>query len=521
MNAHVISSERGHAAVTVLIPMFCFKFSSRRRLRILSLRLAVFSLGATVFFYVKSLVLPTDRPIVVLNSLDAVMSNVISDYLRSNALPGTTSKRANVDDNNLVRILAIQDSLKCFTEGTWDFERNQRSYRFGRLNRSAIPRYLLTPSCSRPIVNFAAELCTFISAKNVLLIGPETTFYLHSLWLHALEGLQNRQYRCHGIEFCTFHHICQHNLKRDEVISVDNGDGRFQRAPKQQDLISSGTSLLRYVLSTSLHTSSDPKDLAYTRPVVDPATGVRVRNNYWKAHAKKADVIIMNRGPLPAPAWTYNDGDFGGNWSFVDQLYLNRSTIYLNENKSFATRVINAALHATLVSFLPSTIHSLSVFRKDTILRQKLLIWHGSWYLQPQCPIKHILSKHSLPMGDLLYPFLSHTSSAIDPWSLYYNAQGQIYLSSEVMHPDFVMAVYMQNRLMRDILPHFGIVFFPQATISHPPAEIYILGRGEIASHNKQTRAKDCLTYPFSTSGADAMETIFLGGLVRLAEQTT
>jgi hypothetical protein len=76
----------------------------------------------------------------------------------------------------------------------------------------------------------------------------------------------------------------------------------------------------------------------------------------------------------------------------------------------------------------------------------------------------------------------------------------------------------MQNRLMRDLLPHFGIIFFPQAIIFPPPAESQILSG---VSHIKQSYAKDCLTYPFSSPGAKAMETIFLGGLVRLAEQTT
>jgi hypothetical protein len=419
------------------MPMFKF-WLSRRRLRFLFVRLAVLSLGGTVFFCALSLMLrlgffPSDRPIVVHNSVEAVLSNVISDYLlRSNTLAGRSAQLSNLDHNTPIRIHAIQDSLKCFTEGTWDFEPNQRSYRFERLNRSTMPRYLLSPSCSHRIADSVAELCTFLSAKNVLLVGPETTFYLHSLWLHALEELESRRFRCLGLEFCTFHHICQHQSDRNGAFTTNNVNERFQRPPRQHDLISSGTSLLRYVLSTSLHTSNDPKDAAYTRPVVDPATGIRVRNNYWKAQARKADVIILNRGPLPAPAWTYIAGDPEGNWSFVDQLYLNKSTIYLNENKSFATRVINAALHATLVSFLPSAIRSLSTFREDPILRQKILIWHGSWYLQPLCPVKPTLSKHNLLKGDLSYPFSPQTSSTSDAWSLYYNAQGRTYLSGMV-----------------------------------------------------------------------------------------
>ena len=409
-------------------------------------RLAMLSLGATVFLCALSLILrirlsesPSLRS---QNSLvEAVLTNVISDYLPSNT----------VDDDTLARILAIQDSLKCFTEGTWhsESELNQKSYRFARLNRSTVSRYLLSPSCSssRSIANSAAELCTLLSARSVLLVGPETTFYLHSLWLNALEELENRPYRCLGLEFCSFHHICQYQSDRSGAFTTDNG--RFQRPPNHQDLISSGTSLLRYVLSTSLHTSNNPNDAAYMRPVVDPATGVRVRNNYWKAHAKKADVIILNRGPLPAPAWSYVAGDLAGNWSFVDQLYLNKSTIYLDENKSFANRIINAALHVTLVSFLPSTIHALSALQEDPVLRRKILIWHGSWYLQPLCTVKHRLFKYNQFLEDLSYPLSPHASFVTDPWSLYYDAQGGMYLFVVVMYSNFVTSLHAKSSYER------------------------------------------------------------------------
>jgi hypothetical protein len=79
----------------------------------------------------------------------------------------------------------------------------------------------------------------------------------------------------------------------------------------------------------------------------------------------------------------------------------------------------------------------------------------------------------------------------------------------------------MQNRLMKDILPHFGVIFFPQATLFYPPAEVLVPSGGrDNPSRNKQSGAKDCLTYSLSRSSVKAMETIFLGGLVRLAEQT-
>ena len=380
------------------------------------LRLVMFSLATICTFIL--LPFKSQRPISVVNALDDVLTNVISDYLHR--FPET------FENIPLTRILAIQDSLTCFTEGRWDFRLDQGSHRSGRLGRSKMAHYLLNPSChsSHRIANLAVELCDLLSAKNVLLVGPEITFHLHSIWLRALEELENQPYYCLGLDFCTFHHICLIKSAMNETSTVDSGYTRFHKPPSKQELISSGTSLLRYVHSTSLHTSNDPKDIAYIWPVVDQTTGVRVRNNYWRAHARKADVIILNRGPLPAPAWTYTDSDLAGNWSFVDQLCLNKSTTYLSEKNSFASRIINAALHATLVSFLPSTIRSLSAVRQDTINTERILIWHGSWYLQPVHPVEH---KHSLLIRDLSYPF-SPQVSAIDPWSLYYNAQGQIFI---------------------------------------------------------------------------------------------
>jgi hypothetical protein len=494
----------------------------------LPIRLALLSFGAAVIFYTLSSrlcprVSPSDRSNVLLKSLEAVLNDVVSDFRRSenaSTAESSSSERSEVDDNDLTynRILAIQDSVKCFTEGTWSLELDQESSRSDGLNHSVMPKYLPNPSCySRRIDNPAAELCTLLAAKNILLAGPETTFYLHSLWLHSLEEYESRLFHCSGLELCTFHHICEGQLDKNSTFMFDNGHGRLQRPPSYQDLISSNSSLLRYVLSTSLHISDNPKDAAYIQPVVDQATGIRVRNNYWEGHAKKADVIILNRGPLPAPTWTYNDLDSGGNWSFAGDLYLDKSTIYLNESNTFATRVINAALHSTLVSFFPSTIRSLSILRANPTLRHKILVWHGSWYLQPLCPVDYKLSKHnSLLMGEFSYPFLPH-ASVIDPWSLYYNAQGRTYSSLAWIYTLIpLMAVYMQNRLMRDILPHFGIVFLP---LSHP-AKPRSISRGKVDTYHERSPAKDCLTYPFYTTGAKAMETIFLGSLIRLAQQT-
>ncbi|KAG7449762.1 uncharacterized protein BT62DRAFT_928496 [Guyanagaster necrorhizus] len=59
-------------------------------------------------------------------------------------------------------------------------------------------------------------------------------------------------------------------------------------------------------------------------PYIGPLTGVRIHDTFWLCQARKADVILMNRGPIPAPAWTY-DGTLRGNWSYIDCLHLNGS----------------------------------------------------------------------------------------------------------------------------------------------------------------------------------------------------
>ena len=46
-------------------------------------------------------------------------------------------------------------------------------------------------------------------------------------------------------------------------------------------------------------------------PSVDPRTGARVIDSRWVRYAasSKADIHVLYRGPVPAPAWRYNKND--------------------------------------------------------------------------------------------------------------------------------------------------------------------------------------------------------------------
>lgn len=314
-------------------------------------------------------------------------------------------------------ILAINDlqySLACYVHSGRSFSSSPLC--------SPAPRKSSSP---------ALTLCSKLRTKKILLVGPESTFHLHSLWLHSLSQLFNTSSKCLGPEFCTFHHVCL-----DQAIEASLSNTRVKKFPSSRDLLTYGSSILRFILSTTLYASNNPRDLVYTTPIIDSQTGVRTKNSFWMNQARKTDILVLNRGPVPAPAWTYSfDLDpLAGNWSFVDDLYSNTSTRYFGLDKNGerldlsrtyyhryrrAIRIINAALHATLTIFLPGIMDTLTAIQKN----DAIIVWHGTWYLNPICtnygsPKGFSIEPQILPLYD------DDSSITVDPWTLYYNAQG-------------------------------------------------------------------------------------------------
>ena len=317
---------------------------------------------------------------------------------------------------DLTTLLARQTSLSCSLRGgKWYLRSNQPVFspRQDCFSTPRIPAKLST------------HICTLLAGKRILFVGPETTYYLHSLWLNSLQRYEGRLHDCLGQAYCVFHHICRSPVNGSEE-DLDIFVGRKKKTPSSLMLSSTKSSLLQYALSTTLHASDDQHDPAYTLPVIDPRTGVRSHNNYWLRRARKADVTVMNRGPLPAPAWSYDSKHRSGNWSFVDDLWYNHNLSYLDAEivaDSFENRLINAALYATISWFLPSVIQSLRVMGKDSGIQRSLLVWHGSWFLQPSC------TKTGQPEGvssSRGFWEVNDTNALIDPWSFYHNAQGRV-----------------------------------------------------------------------------------------------
>ncbi|KAG6879167.1 hypothetical protein C0992_004700 [Termitomyces sp. T32_za158] len=238
----------------------------------------------------------------------------------------------------------------------------------------------------------AASLCTALVGRQVLFIGAESTYYLHTLWLDALRTHTNtnRSLVCSGPQFCTFHHVCGN--------ATPTYKGRAVQFPNRDELLATNSCIIRYVRSSTLHAAYDAKDRAYTQPIVDDSTGVRVHNAYWLRHARNADVIVMNHAPLPAPVSTYERG----NWTFTN------TPVYVD------APVVNAAVHATLTRFLPSTVRALHVLAGLNSKKRPAVVWHGSWLMDAGCPDRN--KKRGIV--DWL-----NGRVVRDPWTLYYNAQ--------------------------------------------------------------------------------------------------
>ena len=83
---------------------------------------------------------------------------------------------------------------------------------------------------------------------------------------------------------------------------------------------------------------------------------------------------------------------------------------------------------------------------------------------------------------------------------------------------DSKLTVYMHNKLLPDLLPHFGIVYLP---LSFPlaPANMSYKGGREDRKGIFEEERKECIRYPFQEPEGKALETAFLGGLVKLLEQ--
>jgi len=346
------------------------------------------------------------------------------------------------------------------------------------------------------------EICQLLAGKRVLLVGPETTHFLHTLWLDVVEGRRNRTHTCPGREYCTFHHICRDPPIRPEDSDTYDRTERKKKIPSDNFLRATRSALLQYTYSTTLYAGSNKSNTLYQFPLVDLETGVQQLSQYWLRRARKADVIILSRTPIPAPVSTYTLGP-SGNWTFASALCSQQkrfSTNYCRLSLPYALAI--AALDMTLRNFLPSVMETIGKLATDTLYQGSLHIWHGNWIIQPSCAVERLsMDTQLLPdfwsCADLVDP------CQIDPWAYLYNVQGT--METSFMHIySSCHPVYLQDRILPRILPYYGIIYLP---LSFP-----ILGQGfELKEHRERSKyVKDCTREPWPSFPEELVQTFLI-----------
>ncbi|TRM69195.1 hypothetical protein BD626DRAFT_446949 [Schizophyllum amplum] len=447
----------------------------RRRYYVLALSLGLYLLLRSPRQDIANLTIVDTRRID--HILDSKLSGILHDLRTENG-------QYLVDESVQHNIQAKQDALHCFvSRGTWATNTQDSDSRptfhpeWTCLNTSASSENISAPPPDTALPHhIARSLCTSLSTRKVLLVGPEATHHLHTLWLDAID----EDHTCLGPEFCTFHHICLPPHMRN---ATSRAEPRFKKLPGDQDLVSLGSALLRFSLSSALFVAADPR--AYSEVRVDRATGVRARDSNWFELARRSHVVVLHRGPLPAPAPTYNVSDEPGaldrwelSWADVLRHGGDSRTDYYTGPDGRLSRVdglVNAALDATLDTVLPEIIETLLLVRKDDVVSKNALMWHGAWYKQPRCASQNRVSDANV------------FDSSLDPWSLYHNLQ-----------------VYMQNRLLPVILPLFEVPFVPMVV----PTAV-----GDFLSVPQSHLRSDCVRYPLDSPGGEALQRSFMTSL--------
>ena len=356
--------------------------------------------------------------------------------------------------------------------------RTRRPHTYRYLNGSGANAHRPASTYPHPGLDALREqLCQILRGRSIFLVGPHETLYqLHSFLLAVLRPDDTIPARasCPASpslsSSCPSHPLCHPIIKSrppsplSSGASSDSGSafgfafgpgsdaGYEALTPDISSTNSSGSgsnsSLLRFLHSGNLNPQGDVR---LSVPSVDPRTGVRVIDSRWVRHAasSKASILVLNRGPLPAPAWSYHDESSARNLTWLTTLraleqehaeplsdlfadVLSRLDHRHHHESDTKELVISAALHSTISTFLPSLLSTLSRLHEHAGHRailggKKPVLWYGSWFLPVSCAPESLSIFSSSAESDplrLLVRLLAQAEAMDNPWSAYHNAQG-------------------------------------------------------------------------------------------------
>ncbi|GAA5839970.1 hypothetical protein JCM9279_005224 [Rhodotorula babjevae] len=269
----------------------------------------------------------------------------------------------------------------------------------------ALPRAPSTSSTASP--SSRTRFCTLLAHKSFLLVGDSTQYSLHDL---VLDYAATAPQSCYGDLYCKEHLLCADVLaaarqgrerdvesaKGDERVFGDvplppgmtlvRGDGRVAhlerraaaagghgsspKAPKSRYSSAATGTLLRYRRSDGLRPSTQHTAPTYRHP----ATGVREVNQPWLADARRSDVVVLTKPPLPLPLRTA-DTSF---WTALD-------AAAAQGRAARAEKLVELAGEWTRETWVPELVDALKAVRSPPSSGEQLVVYRSGWRQHADC----------------------------------------------------------------------------------------------------------------------------------------
>ncbi|GAA5911083.1 hypothetical protein JCM8208_000271 [Rhodotorula glutinis] len=264
----------------------------------------------------------------------------------------------------------------------------------------ALPRPPPTSSSSSSSSS-RTRFCTLLAHKSILLVGDSTQYSLHDLVLdHAATAPQS----CYGDLYCKEHLLCADVLaaarqgrerdvetgERDERVFGDvrlppgmtaahhlerraaagGGHGSSAKSPKARYSSAATGTLLRYRRSDGLRPSTQHTAPTYRHP----ATGVREVNQPWLADARRSDVVVLSKPPLPLPLRTA-DAAF---WAALD-------AAAARGRAARAEKLVELAGEWTRDTWVPELVDALKAVRSPPSSGEQLVVYRSGWRQHADC----------------------------------------------------------------------------------------------------------------------------------------
>lgn len=416
------------------------------------------------------------------------------------------------------------------------------------------------------------RLCELLARKSTLLLGDTTQYSLHDL---VLDWTTVRPQSCYGDLYCMQHVLCEDVLavpegRAHEVENWEVDDRIYHRLPFPPTMPPGGTKLqVGRAIDASSETSGRPdgdgeasstmNDLAkrgpsikegdallryrrtdglrparsQTRPLYRaPPTDVREYNQQWLADARRSDLVILNKAPLPLPREGFNSTFDAWVRDFTAQ---SNGAASVEER---ALRVVEAAREVTELVWLPELVEALKAIRAPPSPADVLALYRGGWRQHADCAAASLgveaTARPPTSAGDGPPPHLSPPTLAS---LLMRRSPSSDELELQPLHIAYHNTqLVFQNHLARTvILPAFRIPFLDLET----PLSIWRSGmvgssvaspfQALLGAHGGQTvlspagrglrspASGDCTRYCFPSPGL-AIERFFLGSMATILE---